>query len=75
VELLEGRLVPSATLVKDINLITDGSNPTSLVASNGSLFFTANDGIRDLNCRRVTAAPPELPWSGPARRGRGHRTT
>src|SRR5262249_26225237 len=50
VEQLEERCVPSATLLKDINTDTLSAfdfsqNQRRSTVSNGSLFFTSNDGI------------------------------
>ncbi len=42
--MLETRLAPAATLLKDINLTpaTDGANPSNLIDINGTVFFTAS---------------------------------
>src|SRR5215208_3127821 len=47
VESLEGRALPSSTalLVKDLNLAPLGSFPEQPVNVNGTLFFTADDGV------------------------------
>src|SRR5258708_1155641 len=46
VELLEDRCVPSATLVKDINLTSTGpANPQSLFSLNGAALFSADDKL------------------------------
>jgi ELWxxDGT repeat protein len=49
-EHLEDRVVPSVTLVKDINTYTNNSNPTNVTNVNGTAFFTAstNDGTVQL---------------------------
>jgi large repetitive protein len=44
-DVLEARTVPAATFVRDINPGGPGSAPADLVAMNGQLFFTADDGI------------------------------
>src|SRR5262245_14863648 len=47
-ECLEGRVTPTVSLVKDINPLgvpAQGSSPRNMVTINGTLFFTANDGV------------------------------
>ena len=53
-EALEMREVPTATLFKDVNVGPDSSTPQELVNVNGTLFFSADDGIfgRELWMRR-----------------------
>ncbi|HYH67850.1 MAG TPA: hypothetical protein VD866_24345, partial [Urbifossiella sp.] len=48
VDLLEDRVVPTATalLVEDLNLVPISSSPSAGVSVNGTLFFTADDGVR-----------------------------
>jgi ELWxxDGT repeat protein len=41
IEALERRLLLAATLVKDLNLSTPGSNPSQITDVNGTAFFTA----------------------------------
>src|SRR5262249_2924237 len=45
VEVLEDRCLLSAHLVKDINSFRFGSDPSLLVDVNGTLFFSADDGV------------------------------
>src|SRR5438093_10918955 len=43
-ERLEDRMVPSANLVKDLNLAEQGSSPAGMVELNGNVLFAADDG-------------------------------
>ncbi len=45
VETLEDRSLPSANVLADINPGSASSNPNYLTNVNGTLFFTANDGV------------------------------
>src|SRR5438876_382162 len=45
VEILENRVVPSAVMVKDINLITGSSGPQFFANLHGTVLFAANDGV------------------------------
>src|SRR5687768_14865571 len=60
VESLEGRALPSSTalLVKDLNLAPLSSFPEQPVNVNGTLYFTAEDGVhgRELWASDGTAA-------------------
>ena len=44
-ELLEDRIVPAVSLVQDINLGTQSSNPSAAVTVGSEAYFTANDGV------------------------------
>jgi ELWxxDGT repeat protein len=67
VKALEDRLVPSATMLADLNSYTNNSSPTNLTDVNGTLFFTAtaNDGSTELFKSNGTAAgTAELTFNG-----------
>jgi hypothetical protein len=70
VDVLEDRAVPSAALVRDLNVNTVGSSPTNLVDVNGTVFFGAgnNSGNVALYTSRGAAADTilvkEFPSSG-----------
>src|SRR5262245_5170972 len=46
IELLEGRCLPSVSLVRDVNLNNLGSTEGPPTEVNGAMFFFASDGVR-----------------------------
>jgi hypothetical protein len=60
-ELLEHRWLPSISLL-NINPATDSANPASLTDVNGTLLFSADDGLhgRQLWESNGSTAPPAL---------------
>jgi ELWxxDGT repeat protein len=57
VEALENRCLLSATLVQDLNLVRFGSSPSQLVDVNGTLFFTADDGVHGTELWKTDGTP------------------
>lgn len=48
VQVLESRMMLSASLVKEINTTLRDSNPQNFVVFNGALYFTADDGVHGM---------------------------